>query len=78
MIDLHFHSTYSDGDCTPAQLAALGREQGLSAMILTDHDTTDGVAPFLAPLMWADLNGDLAVDAQDLLLLAQYLGGMGA
>jgi len=36
-----------------------------------------GPAPFLAPLSWADFNGDLVVDSQDVLLLAQYLGGMG-
>jgi predicted metal-dependent phosphoesterase TrpH len=48
VIDLHFHSIFSDGDCTPEELAAMGRKQGLSAMILTDHDTTEGVARFLA------------------------------
>ena len=48
MIDLHFHSVFSDGDCTPEELATMGRKQGLAAMILTDHDTTEGVARFLA------------------------------
>ena len=33
---------------TPAELAARGLEIGLSAMALTDHDCTDGLAPFLA------------------------------
>ncbi len=48
MIDLHFHSIFSDGDLTPEELAALGRKQRLSAMALTDHDTTEGVSRFLA------------------------------
>jgi len=41
-IDLHTHSTASDGTASPAQLAALAAEQGLSAIALTDHDTVLG------------------------------------
>ncbi len=48
MIDLHFHSIFSDGDYTPEELAASGKKAGLTAMILTDHDTTEGVPRFLA------------------------------
>ncbi len=48
MIDLHFHSIFSDGDYTPEELVALGRKQKLTAMALTDHDTTEGVPRFLA------------------------------
>ena len=40
MIDLHTHSSYSDGSDTPAELARKAREVGLSAIALTDHDTT--------------------------------------
>lgn len=47
MIDLHVHSTCSDGTFTPAHLARLGMEAGLSAMALTDHDTTEGLPAFL-------------------------------
>lgn len=42
-IDLHVHSTYSDGSLTPEELVELARSAGLSAFALTDHDTTDGV-----------------------------------
>ncbi len=42
MIDLHTHSTYSDGSDQPAQLARRAREVGLSAIALTDHDSTLG------------------------------------
>ena len=46
MIDLHVHSTASDGTCTPEELAEQGRS--LTVMALTDHDNTDGCARFLA------------------------------
>jgi len=42
-IDLHVHSTYSDGTLTPTELVILAKKQGLSAMALTDHDTIVGV-----------------------------------
>ena len=47
MIDLHTHSTASDGSLTPTELAALGRQKKLTALALTDHDTTDGLSEFL-------------------------------
>jgi predicted metal-dependent phosphoesterase TrpH len=43
-IDLHTHSTASDGTLTPAQLVAAGAEAGLDVMAVTDHDTTGGWA----------------------------------
>ena len=46
MIDLHVHSTASDGTFAPAELAVMGK--GFSVMALTDHDNTDGVDEFLA------------------------------
>ena len=46
MIDLHCHSTCSDGTFTPEQLAEKGRD--FSVFALTDHDNCDGCARFLA------------------------------
>ena len=43
-IDLHCHSTASDGTLPPAQVVRLAVDQGLSALALTDHDTIGGVA----------------------------------
>ncbi len=43
-VDLHTHSTASDGDCPPAELVRLAERKRLAAMALTDHDTTDGLA----------------------------------
>lgn len=42
-IDLHAHTTCSDGTFTPSELVALALERGLSVVAVTDHDTTDGV-----------------------------------
>ena len=45
MIDLHCHSTVSDGSDTPEALVDLAVKVGLSALALTDHDRQDGVLP---------------------------------
>ena len=42
-IDLHTHSTCSDGTLTPSAVVKLAKEKGLSAIALTDHDTIDGL-----------------------------------
>lgn len=43
-VDLHTHSTASDGTYTPTQLIDYAHEKGLAAIALTDHDTTKGLA----------------------------------
>jgi 3',5'-nucleoside bisphosphate phosphatase len=43
MIDLHAHTTASDGSATPTELVLLAKETGLAALGVTDHDTIDGV-----------------------------------
>lgn len=47
MIDLHIHSTASDGSLTPLEILALARSTGLQAISITDHDTIDGVLEIL-------------------------------
>ena len=44
MIDLHTHTTASDGRCTPEELVARAAQAGVTALGLTDHDTVGGVA----------------------------------
>ena len=44
LIDLHLHSTYSDGTSTPEEVVERAAEVGLSAISLTDHDSTDGLS----------------------------------
>ena len=47
-IDLHTHSTASDGSMTPAELVRHAKASGLRAMALSDHDTVDGVDEAMA------------------------------
>src|SRR6266545_4001532 len=55
-IDLHAHSSRSDGTFTPTELVRLAGEVGLSTVALTDHDTTDGLEEA------ADVAGDLGLE----------------
>ncbi len=41
-IDLHIHTTESDGTCTPAEVVRLAKAAGLRAIAVTDHDTAAG------------------------------------
>lgn len=41
--DLHLHTCHSDGTGTPSEVVAKCKELGLSALAITDHDTTDGI-----------------------------------
>ena len=43
MIDLHTHSTASDGELSPSELIKYAAEKGITHLALTDHDTTDGL-----------------------------------
>lgn len=43
MIDLHTHSTASDGTYSPAQLVEYAKSKHITTMALTDHDCVDGI-----------------------------------
>ncbi|MFE2843802.1 PHP domain-containing protein [Streptomyces scopuliridis] len=58
-IDLHTHSTASDGTDTPAELVRNAAAAGLDVIALTDHDTTRGHAEAIATL--PDLDRDLTL-----------------
>jgi predicted metal-dependent phosphoesterase TrpH len=45
LIDLHAHSSVSDGTETPAELIAAGVAAGLAVLAITDHDSTAGWVP---------------------------------
>lgn len=47
LCDLHTHSIFSDGTCSPSEVLCLAKEAGLKAVALTDHNTIDGVEIFL-------------------------------
>ena len=46
-VDLHIHSTASDGQLSPADVVRKSAEAGLTVIALADHDTVDGIAPAL-------------------------------
>lgn len=46
-VELHCHSTASDGELTPTQLATRAQAQGITTLALTDHDTVDGIAELM-------------------------------
>ena len=46
-IDLHTHSSASDGSDTPSELVRKAEEAGLAAVALCDHDTVSGIQEFL-------------------------------
>ena len=46
-VDLHCHSNFSDGTLTPTELVELAQKQGVSALALTDHNTSYGLKEFM-------------------------------
>lgn len=48
MIDLHVHSTYSDGTLTPGELIRLAADSGVEALALCDHNTVAGLPDFVS------------------------------
>lgn len=46
-VDLHIHSTASDGKFSPAEIVGRAAALGLTIIALTDHDSVDGIAPAL-------------------------------
>ena len=46
-VDLHIHSTVSDGQLSPAEIVRKSAEGGLTVIALADHDSVDGIAPAL-------------------------------
>ena len=46
-VDLHLHTTCSDGRLSPAQLVRLCARRGLRTIAITDHDSTEGVGEAL-------------------------------
>ncbi len=47
-IDLHLHTTHSDGSQSPAEVVRLAHEAGVSALAITDHDITTGLPEAIA------------------------------
>ena len=62
MIDLHFHSTFSDGSLTPTELVKRADRLGLTGLSLTDHDCTFGVPEFMDALKETNITGISGVE----------------
>ena len=54
-VDLHVHSTISDGTLSPAGVVEAAVAVGVSLLAIADHDTTDGVAEAMEAARCADL-----------------------
>ena len=48
MIDLHCHSSASDGSYSPKELINMAEKLNITHLALTDHDTTAGISEFMA------------------------------
>ena len=70
VIDLHVHSTFSDGSYTPEELAEKAARAGLSAMALTDHDGMLGVGRYMAACQDQGVRGIPGVE-----ISVDYSGG---
>ena len=57
LCDLHVHSHYSDGTCSPAELISLAQAQHLGAIALCDHNTIAGLPDFLAAAEGSTVRG---------------------
>ena len=55
-IDLHIHTTASDGSLSPQEVVTCARRAGLAAIAITDHDTVEGVRDILSHGLPADLS----------------------
>ncbi|MEK9628857.1 MAG: PHP domain-containing protein [Nitrospinota bacterium] len=53
--EIHMHSTFSDGEFPPAKLVEIARENDVTLLSLTDHDTFDGVPEFLRAAKETDI-----------------------
>lgn len=60
--DLHVHSTYSDGNLTPTQLAERAKNVGVSAVALCDHNTIGGATEFLSATKERGIEGIAGVE----------------
>ena len=70
-IDLHVHSTASDGSYTPSELVDYAVKKNLCAFALTDHDTCDGLEEAITYA--SSLDTDITV-IPGIELSAEYMG----
>ncbi len=68
LIDLHIHSTFSDGSLTPEAIVELALQAGLKTISLTDHDGMRGTVRFMEACRTAGVRGipgvEISVDCK--------------
>ncbi len=69
MIDLHCHSTYSDGSFSPAQLLDMAEERGLEILSITDHDHIEAYTDLLDPAVRKRFSGKLITGVEIAVIL---------
>jgi predicted metal-dependent phosphoesterase TrpH len=80
VIDLHTHTTASDGRCTPAQLVARAARAGVQVLSVTDHDTVAGCAAVAGECARAGIEFvsgieiTAVVDGADVHVLGYFMG----
>lgn len=82
-VDLHVHSTKSDGSFTPTELVEYALKKGLAAFALSDHDTTEGIAEAVAAAEGTELEVIPAIEfsteyeGKDIHILGLYIDYSG-
>lgn len=80
VVDLHLHTTASDGRLTPAQLVRLAASRGLRTIAITDHDSTEGLEeafatardfPYMTVIPGIEINTD--APAEEVHILGYFL-----
>ena len=74
LVDLHNHTTYSDGRLTPMELVAAAKQGGLGAIAITDHDTVSGCQMLVAPPKGLQVVCGIEFSADDELSEVHILG----
>ncbi|MGN0394083.1 MAG: PHP domain-containing protein [Coprococcus sp.] len=59
LIDMHVHTTASDGSCTPSEVCRMAIDKDLAAIAITDHDTVDGVSEALTYI--SNIDSDIEI-----------------
>ncbi len=76
MIDLHIHSTASDGSLSPEEIVAIAAQKGLSAIAIADHDSVEGAATLMGHKLPIELvpavEASCDLDGRDIHMLAYF------
>lgn len=66
-VDLHIHSTASDGSASPSEIVSLAMSIGLRGVALTDHDTVSGLDEFIDAAAGKDITAIPGLEVSSLL-----------